>query len=310
VLELNIKLTLDADVNEVALAQGLAWLAKAGTLGGATTSLASTVDRVVVKAAPPPALVQARPANGEDMAYTGPMPTETVEIGEAEEGYDPSEDIAGNDEEATGPDITQQYAAAEALVRAGGDAARKTLADSGAAPATETPRRRRRTRAEVAAALDASIDRAEGQSVQQPAAQTAPQPQQQPIPQLNPAFALPPGMTMPPFATTAPTVVQPQPAPQLVTRQTPAMPPAQAQPLPQANGGIMLYDDFRNQLSAFHRQRPGFPFTFMRRPAWLDGTPKARHPNETGRWLQAESVPEEFRARLIAEIASTIGQVQ
>ena len=297
-LELNIKLTLNADVNEVALAQGLAWLAKAGVLGMVPTTMSERqevgdVAHVTTRTTMAPA--QARPANGEDTAIV-------EEDMEGADYIDPDDLDAGgalND----GPDITQQYAAAEALVKAG----------AAAPAAAETPRRRRRTRAEMAAALDASINRAEGQSVQQPAAQTAPQPQQQSIPQLNPAFALPPGMTMPPFATTAPTVVQPQqPTPQPVTRQTPAMPPAQPQaaPLPQANGGIMLYDDFRNQLSAFHRQRPGFPFTFMRRPAWLDGTPKARHPNETGRWLQAESVPEEFRARLIQEIASTIGQVQ
>jgi hypothetical protein len=312
VLKLNIELTLGADVNELALAQGLAWLAKAGTLGLVPTTVteryeaddvAKTTTRTTMAA--PPAPVQAQP-NGLDHA---PQQVEAQNVTSQDEsgddGYIGADEldnggvIGSND---TPADIQTQYDQAEALLRAG--AVAPALAEA-------VVRRRpgRRSSAEKAAAIDASISRGEEQPVQQAAPQAA---AVAPATQAHVAaaianFALPPGMSMPAFAT-APAAAQPQPTPQPVARQTPAMPPAQAQPAPPANGGPMLYDDFRNALSAFHKQRPGYPFTFMRRPAWLDGSSKSRHAGESGRWLQAESVPEEFRARLLAEIGSTIGQ--
>jgi hypothetical protein len=287
VLKLNIELTLGADVNELALAQGLAWLAKAGTLGLVPTTVAERkevgdIAHAMTRTTMAPAPVQAQPSNGVDHAPA-------VEASDTDEMT--GGDMGEPEKVAAKNDIAEQYRQAEALLHAG------ATVPVAAAAETVTRRRGRRSNADKAAAIDASIGRAVDEV--QPAQQAAPAMQAQPQPAAATAFALPPGMSMPPFqvAPAAPAAVEPS------QRQTPAMPPAQAQPALPTNGSAMLYDDFRNQLSAFHKQRPGYPFTFMRRPAWLDGTQKAR-------WLQAESVPEEFRARLITEVQSTIAQVQ
>jgi hypothetical protein len=298
-LKLNIELTFDDTVDEAVLAQGIAWLAKAGKAQIGTT-VTEKVELTGLGVRPVTTVTTAQPSNGQDH---GLRPAEMLPVGpEKINVAELADDIEVSEVEGDLDDISQQYAEAEAQVNA----------SAGAQPAQPAAARRRGRKsnaekaAEIAAALAApSSDAAkQGEQQQQPLPQglatvtTLPQASQLPAMTMPPGVSLPPGVTVAPFgpatAGTAPSTIA-------ATQATaPAMPPAH-QPAIVAAGTPMSLDDFRAVIAGVHKINPRHAFNYMRRPVWADGTHKDR-------WLLPDNVPEIYRSRVAAEMQATVNE--
>jgi hypothetical protein len=100
--------------------------------------------------------------------------------------------------------------------------------------------------------------------------------------------ALPPGITLPGAALPSPEPARPAPP----AAAMPKVPPAD----PAYANGVMSLEEFRAANLQLQKDYPSKPNLFYRRPMWLDGTPKEP-------WYTVVQIPEEFRARLLTEVA-------